>query len=105
MHSALLSKKQGSEWNSLWGHALKRPPGIIRKSRVLYSDPGFLFSATWHLLPKKYFHGFSNQYELVNPFKYLGLTLYENGRWLRTKNVSVSMETMLWTDYLEYSKM
>ena len=26
---------------------LKRSPGIIRKSRVLYPGPGFLSSATW----------------------------------------------------------
>ena len=29
------------------GHALKRSPGINRKSRVLYPGPGFLSSATW----------------------------------------------------------
>ena len=30
-----------------------------------------------------YFKG--KQLELVNSFKYLGLTLYKNGRWLRTQ--------------------
>ena len=34
-------KKPGSVWNCLWGHALKRSPGINRKSRVLYPGPGF----------------------------------------------------------------
>ena len=38
----------------LWGNALKRSPGIIRKSRVSYPGPGFLSSATWPSLPKKH---------------------------------------------------
>ena len=42
-------------WNCLWGNALKRSPGIIRKSRVSYPGPGFLSSATWPLLPKKHY--------------------------------------------------
>ena len=44
-----LCKRLGSVWNCPWGHALKRPPGINRKSRVLYPDPRFLSSATWTL--------------------------------------------------------
>ena len=40
-----------------WGNALKRSPGIIRKSRVLYTGPGFLSSATWPSLPKKHYNG------------------------------------------------
>ena len=40
--AAQLSKRPGSVWNCLWGNALKRSPGIIRKSRVSYPDPGFL---------------------------------------------------------------
>ena len=28
--AARLSKRPGSVWNCLWGHALKRSPGIIR---------------------------------------------------------------------------
>ena len=55
--AAKLSKRPGSVWNCLWGNALKRSPGIIRKSRVLYPGPGFLSSATWPLLPKKYYNG------------------------------------------------
>ena len=43
--------------NCLWGNALKRSPGIIRKSRVSYPDPGFLSSATWPSLPKKHYNG------------------------------------------------
>ena len=39
--------------NCLWGHALKRSPRIIRKSRVSYPGPGFLSSARWPSLPKK----------------------------------------------------
>ena len=49
--AAQLSKRPGSVWNCLWGNALKRYPGIIRKSRVSYPGPGFLSSATWPSLP------------------------------------------------------
>ena len=52
-----LSKRPGSVWNCLWGNALKRSPGIIRKSRVSYPVPGFLSSATWPSLPKKHYNG------------------------------------------------
>ena len=55
--AAQLSKRPGSVWNCLWGNALKRSPGIIRKSRVSYPGPGFLSSATWHSLPKKHYNG------------------------------------------------
>ena len=50
----LLSKRPGSVWNCLWGHALKRTPGINRKSRVSHPGPRFLSSATWPSLPKKH---------------------------------------------------
>ena len=56
--AAQLSKRPGSVWNCLWGNALKRSPGIIRKSRVSYPGPGFLSSATWPSLPKKHYNGF-----------------------------------------------
>ena len=55
--AAQLSKRPGSVWNCLWGHALKRSSGINRKSRVSYPVPGFLFSATWPSLPKKHYNG------------------------------------------------
>ena len=56
--AAQLSKRPGSVWNCLRGNALKRSPGIIRKSRVLYPGPGFLSSATWPSLPKfKHYNG------------------------------------------------
>ena len=55
--AARLSKRPGSMWNCLWGHALKRSPGIIRKSKVSYPGPGFLSSATWPSLPKKHDNG------------------------------------------------
>ena len=55
--AARLSKRPGSVWNCLWGNALKRSPGIIRKSRVSYPGPGFLSSATWPSLPKKHYNG------------------------------------------------
>ena len=55
--AAQLSKRPGSVWNCLWGNALKRSPGIIRKSKVSYPGPGFLSSATWPSLPKKRYNG------------------------------------------------
>ena len=55
--AAQLSQRPGSVWNCLWGNALKRSPGIIRKSRVSYPGPGFLSSATWPSLPKKHYNG------------------------------------------------
>ena len=55
--AAQLSKRPGSVWNCLWGNALKKTPGIIRKSRVSYPGPGFLSSATWPSLPKKHYNG------------------------------------------------
>ena len=55
--AAHLFKRLGSVRNCLWGNALKRSPGIIRKSRVSYPDPGFLSSATWPMLPKKHYNG------------------------------------------------
>ena len=44
-------------WNCLWGHALKRYPGINHKSRVMYPGPGILSSATWPLLLKNHYNG------------------------------------------------
>ena len=55
--AAQMSKRPGSVWNCLWGNALKRSPGIIRKSRVSYPVPGFISSATWPSLPKKHYNG------------------------------------------------
>ena len=55
--AAQLSKRPGSVLNCLWENALKRSPGIIRKSRVSYPGPGFLSSATWSSLPKKHYNG------------------------------------------------
>ena len=55
--AAQLSKRPGSVWSCLWGHALKRSPEIIRKSRVSYPGPGFLSTATWPSLPKKHYNG------------------------------------------------
>ena len=66
--AAQLSKRPGSVWNCLWGNALKRSPGIIRKSRVSYPGPGFLSSATWPSLPKMHYNGL-NQTEQTQPDK------------------------------------
>ena len=51
--AAQLSKRPGSVWNC----ALKRSPGVIRKSRVSYPGSGFLSIATWPSLPKKLYNG------------------------------------------------
>ena len=67
--AAQLSKRPGSVWNCLWGNALKRSPGIIRKSRVSYPGPGFLSSATWPSLPKKHYNGL-NQTKICYRCKY-----------------------------------
>ena len=67
--AARLSKRQGSVWNCLYGHALKRSPGINRKNRVLYPGPGFLSSATWPLLPKKHYNGLINQSIKAGPVR------------------------------------
>ena len=72
--AARLSKRPGSVWNCLWGNALKRSPGIIRKSRVSYPGPGFLSSATWPLLPKKHYNGLNQ----TKPNKYSKLIIYIN---------------------------
>ena len=56
-----LSKRPGSVWNCLWGHALKRSPGINRERRVSYPGPRFLSSATWPSLLKKHYNGLINQ--------------------------------------------
>ena len=63
--AAQLSKRPGSVWNCLWGNALKRSPGIIRKRRVSYPGPGFLSSATWPSLPKKHYNGLINRKILI----------------------------------------
>ena len=49
--AAQLSKRPGSVWNCLWGNALKGSPGIIRKSRVSYPGPGFLFKLQPAIFP------------------------------------------------------
>ena len=61
-----LSKRLGSVWNCLWGNALKRSPGIIRKSRVSYPGPGFLSSVTWPSLPKKHYNGLNQNLKVMN---------------------------------------
>ena len=80
--AAQLSKRPGSVWNCLWGNALKRSPGIIRKSRVSYPGPGFLSSATWPSLPKKHYNGLNQtkpnpflDYNILSIFHYLGSPL------------------------------
>ena len=41
-------------------------PGVNKNSRVLYSGPGFLSSATWPSLPKKHYSGLINQSNRMN---------------------------------------
>ena len=73
--AAQLSKRPGSVWNCLWGNALKRSPGIIRKSRVSYPGPGFLSSATWPSLPKKHYNGLNQTKPTDDEQKMLQLIL------------------------------
>ena len=75
--AAQLSKRPGSVWNCLWGNAVKRSPGIIRKSRVSYPGPGFLSSATWPSLPKKHYNGL-NQTKPGFDIEIMMLPLYAN---------------------------
>ena len=70
--AAQLSKRPGSVWNCQWGNALKRSPGIIRKSRVSYPIPGFLSSATWPSLPKKHYNGLNQ----TKPNQHLDIVYY-----------------------------
>ena len=74
--AAQLSKRPGSVWNCLWGNALKRSPGIIRKSRVSYPGPGFLTSATWPSLPKKHYNGLNQTVHVKNDHNKQGKYLY-----------------------------
>ena len=71
--AARLSKRPGSMWNCLWWHALKKSPGINRKSRVSYPGTGFLSCAKWPFLTKNHYNGLIkslNQYSCVStPFK------------------------------------
>ena len=67
--AAQLSKRPGSVCNCIWGNALKRSPGIIRKSRVSYPGPGFLSSVTWPSLPKKHYNGLKKKGNETTPFK------------------------------------
>ena len=75
--AAQLSKRPGSVGNCLRGNALKRSPGIIRKSRVSHPVPGFLSSATWPSLPKKHYNGLNQicilkrQKKNVPPYSYI----------------------------------
>ena len=74
--AAQLSKRPGSVWNCLWGNALKRSPGIIRKSRVSYPVPGFLSSATWPSLPKKHYNGLNQ----IKPNIYIHIYIHISTR-------------------------
>ena len=79
--AAQLSKRTGSVWNCLWGNALKRSPGIIRKSWVSYPGPGFLSSATWPSLPKKHYNGLNQtKPNLPVVFSYAGVRCQTYGR-------------------------
>ena len=87
--AARLSKRPGSVWNCLWGNALKRPPGIIRKSRVSYPGPGFISSATWPMLPKKHYNGL-NQIK-PNNFLHFNHNTYQNNNLKRRDLMVVSL--------------
>ena len=77
--AAQLSKRLVSVWNCLWGNALKRSPGIIRKSRVSYPGPGFLSSATWPSLPKNHYNGLNQTKPNYNDLCITGYPVLFNG--------------------------
>ena len=89
--AAQLSKRPGSVWNCLWGNALKRSPGIIRKSRVSYPGPGFLSSATWPSLLKEHYNGL-NQTEPI-PGKHSGERLIVSCERVNRKGLDFSQIT------------
>ena len=74
--AAQLSKRPGSVWNCLWGNALIRSPGIIRKSRVSYPGLGFLSSATWPMLPKKHYNGLNQIHICIYVYVYTYVYTY-----------------------------
>ena len=61
-----LSKRPGSVWKCLWGHALTWSPGIKLKSRVLYLGTGFLSSATRSSMLKKHYDGLISSFPLLS---------------------------------------
>ena len=81
--AAQLSKRPGSVWNCLWGNALKRSPGIIRKSRVSYPGPRFLSSATWPSLPKKHYNGLNINIKRLVDFNVILIQVFYDDK-LRT---------------------
>ena len=103
--AAQLSKRPGSVWNCLWGNALKRSPGIFRKSRVSYPGPGFLSSATWPSLPKKHYNGLNFNPDLKGPhamhllptLAHLRIVLLINGwGFVRTDICIQSLDAIRW---------
>ena len=68
--TACLSKRPGSVRNCLLGHTLKRSPGINCKSRVLYSGPEFLSSATWPLMQKNHYNGLNTTFTVDVAIEY-----------------------------------
>ena len=97
-----LSKRPGSVWNCLWGNALKRSPGIIRKTRVSYPGPGFLSSATWPSLPKKHCNGLNQ----IKPNLYTGRNVFSSPRYIFSpaKNVQADAREriILWKESVTF---
>ena len=99
--AAQLSKRPGSVWNCLWGNALKRSPGIIRKSRVSYPVPGFLSSATWPLLPIKHYNGLNQTKPIFESFSLFDVQVpgpisersfsYDNGSFSQEHTLNLSL--------------
>ena len=92
--AAQLSKRPGSVWNCQLGNALKRSPGIIRKSRVSYPGPGFLSSATWPLQPKKHYYGLNQTMPVhrtgMRILKYMNIGLHLMRKRVRPKLIANS---------------
>ena len=100
--AARQSKRAGSVWNCLWGHALNKSPGINRKSGVLYLGPGVLSSATWPSLPKTHYNGLTNQLTvLLRAYGYCRIKLVMQGKSYLSIIVSCKRVCLLYSEYQE----
>ena len=92
-------------WNCLWGHALKRSPGVIRKNRVSYPGPGFLSSATWPSLPKKHYNGLNQTINITKSVTLLfivqSMLLHCNppNIWIRIIKIAIQIKCLHGTKF------
>ena len=75
---------------TVYGDMHLKSPGINRKSRVLYSGPGFVSSAIWLSLPKKHYNGLINHIQSCICLIYITITLLSK---LKCTTTSTTMQT------------